>query len=163
MKLKLRIDDNGQFGFVETYKCYKYDTGAVKMRVLANAGDYISEPYVFRKGVFIPAKKIDEEMGIFRYLKAKKPFYSVLGKGNLILDMRVSYNLKTLEFIKDKSYFNMFYVVKDSLCQKNDDWYVDIRRLSSSNDELISWLDNLGKKLALMGDDRKDFLKSRMR
>lgn len=168
MKLELRCSSDGEFGFVETYKPYSFRYGAISIKAVANVGDYLSEPYVFRGGLFIPARTIDEEMGIFRYIKAKKPIYSVLGKGNVILDMRVAYDLNKLSYIKEKSYFNIYGVVKDSLiCEKEDGihekWYVDIRKLTSSNSDIDEWLDKLGKKIALMGCDKKDFLKSRMK
>jgi len=163
VRLKLRCSDDNKFGFVEKYETYAFKTGAVKIRAIANAGGYFAEPYIYRKGEFVPASKIDEEMGIFRYIRAKKPMYSVIGTGNVILDIRVAYDLKTFSIISDKSYFNVYGVVKDSLSCENDEWYIDIRKLTSTNDDIEKWLNALGKKLALMGCDKKDFLKSRMK
>ena len=162
MKIKLKCDEDGIFGFVEKHKPYFYDTGSIAIRALVNVGDYLSEPYVFRGGKFIPAKQIEDEMGIEKYIKAKKPFYSVLGTGNLLVDMKVAYDLKTKEYIKDKSIFKMFGIVKDSLTfSEKDGWSVEIRRLTSSRDKLDSWLDSVAEKIAKMGSDRGLLLKSR--
>jgi hypothetical protein len=162
MKLKLKCDDNGKFGFVETYKPYAYNTGSVSMMVIANAGSFIAEPYVYRGGSFIPAKTIEEEMGISKYITAKKPFYSVLGTGNIIVDMKVAYDLKTKEYIKEKSTFNLYGVVKDSLAfDGKKGWVVDIRRLTTSSPEIDAWLDDMARKVASTGKDREELLKIR--
>ena len=162
MKLNLKCDDNGKFGFVETYKPYAFNTGSVSMMVIANAGDFIAEPYVYRGGSFIPAKTIEEEMGISKYITAKKPFYSVLGTGNIIVDMKVAFDLKTKEYIKEKSTFNLYGVVKDSLTYSEDKgWAVDIRRLTSSSSEIDAWLDSMAKRVASTGRNREELLKIR--
>lgn len=162
MKLKLKCDINGNFGFVEKYKPYIYDNGTISISAIVNVGKYIAEPYVFRGGVFVPAKQIEEEMGIDKYIKAKKPFYSVLGTGNLIVDMKIAYDVKTKEYIKDKSTFKMYGIVKDSLSFKNDEWSCDIRTLTSSSTELENWLDKVSMEVAKTGSNREEFLKSRI-
>lgn len=162
MRIKLKSDNKGGFGFVEVFKPYYYNEGAIKMKVIVDVGNYIPEPYIFRGGVFVPASQIELEMGISKYIKAKKPFYSVLGTGNLIIDMRVCYDLHTREYIKDKSSFKMFGVVKDSLSlDTKEGWSVELRQLNSSNTELEKWLDNLASEVAKYGDDREAFIKSR--
>lgn len=163
MRLNLKSSDDGKFGFVETYKPYSYSSGAVSMRVLANAGGYIPEPYVFRKGLFVPAKEIEEEMGIEKYLKAKKPFYSMLGTGNVIVDMRVAYEFKTCRYLEESSHFKLFGIVKDTLIQdENNEWSVELRQFTARNSEIDEWLKGLAIKIASMGSDREKFLLSRI-
>lgn len=161
MWLTLKCSDDNRFGFVETYKPYSFSTGAVKLRLVADAGWRLAEPYVMRGGRFIPAKEIDEEMGISRYIKAKKPFYSVLGTGNIVVDMRVVFDLKTLEYLPDESSFSIYGIVKNSLVLKDDEWGVEIRRISSVSDELVEWLNDVAAEIASMGYDKEAFLKSR--
>lgn len=162
MRIDLRCDSEGKFGFVEKYKPYVYDgIGAVQLRATANAGGYISVPYVFRGGLFIPVKQIEEEMGIGKYIKAKKPFYSVMGTGNLIMDIRVAFNLESGEYLKDKSVFKLYGVVKDSLVYRKDVWSVELRRLTSSSSELDNWLESVARSVASTGLDREMFLKTR--
>ena len=162
MRLNLKCSEDGKFGFVETYKPYSYSAGAVSMRVLANAGGYIAEPYVFRGGLFVPAEEIEQEMGIVKYLRAKKPFYSVLGTGNVIIDMRVAFQFNTYDYIEESSRFKLYGVVKDTLVQdKNNEWSVELRRFTARNKELDDWLRTLAVKVATMGWDREEFLKSR--
>ena len=75
MKLKIKSDINGNFGFVEEFKPYVYDTKAVTVKMIVDAGNKMSEPYVMRGGRFIPAKQIEVEMGIDKYVRSKKPSY----------------------------------------------------------------------------------------
>jgi len=163
MKLKLRCSDDGEsFGFVETFKPYSYVNGAISIRAVAEAGGYFSEPFVYRGGEFVSARQIEEEMGISKYIKAKKPFYSLLGEGNVIVDMRVSYDLKSKRYLPDTSYFKLYGIVKDSLVQDGDDWFVELRRYSSSSPELDNWLQNVASRVARFGIDREKFLMSRL-
>ena len=164
MVLELKCDEEGRFGFVEKYKPYAYDTGAVKIMAIATVGKegYLSAPYVYRRGSFELAKDIDDEMGIAKYLKAKKPFYSVLGTGNVIIEMRVAFDMKKKEYIKNKSSYSIFVIDKDSLaCSKEGIWTVNIRRMTSNVPELESWVDSVARKVAMYGSDREQFLKSR--
>lgn len=164
MVVSLKADkDCKQFGFVESWKTYSYDTGAVTIFAVANAGEYFVEPYVFRGGVYEPIELIDSEMGIDKYVKAKKPFYSLLGTGNLIVEMRVSFSLKNYEYIPEKSRCTLYGVVKDSLTYtKEAGWTVALRKFTTINDKVQSWLDELGNKVASYGFDRSEFLKSRI-
>lgn len=161
MILNLRCSDDGKFGFVERYSPYVYVDGAIHIKALATAGGYFSKPFIMRGGEFISAQEIEKEMGIQKYIKAKKPFYSVLGEGNLIVDARIAYDLKTNSYIKSKSVFNMYGIVKDTLTLNDGIWSVELRRLSSSSKELEDWVTSVSEKIAVIGNDREQFLKSR--
>lgn len=161
MKIELKCDKEGKFGFVEKFKPYIYgDLSTLSVRVMVDVGNKISEPYVFRGGLFIPAEQIEKEMGISKYIKAKKPFYSVLGTGNLIADLKVAYHTKSKEFIKDKSDVKLYGIVRDSLVYKEKEgWSVDIRKLTSSSPELDSWFEQT--LMTIIDVNRENFLKLR--
>lgn len=163
MILSLKADKNCQrFGFVETWKPYSYDTGAVTILAIANAGKYVAEPYIFRGGEFVEAETIENEMGINRYIKAKKPFYSLLGTGNLIVEMRICFDLKDRSYIPDKSKFVLYGVVKDSLSFDSvKGWTIKLKRITSVNDTVQEWLNSMGTQIASCGTYRDLFLKSR--
>lgn len=163
MVLSLKTDKNCQrFGFVETWKTYSYDTGAVTIMAVVNAGKYVAEPYIYRGGSFVSAEVIDSEMGVEKYVKAKKPFYSLLGTGNLIVEMRVCYDLKTKAYIPEKSNYILYGVVKDTLSYTEEKgWIVQLKRITSVNDQVQEWLNTMGARIAACGADRKMFLKTR--
>ena len=163
MTLSLKADSSCQkFGFVETWKPYSYDTGAVTIMAVVNAGEYVAEPYIFRGGNFEPAELIDSEIGIEKYIKAKKPFYSLLGTGNLIVEMRVCFSLKDNSYIPEKSSYILYGVVKDSLVySEKTGWTVKLKRLTSVNEKVQEWLNTMGIRIASYGADRGLFLKSR--
>ena len=160
MRLKLKCSEDN-FGFVEVYKPYSYTVGAVTIMAVAEAGGGFAEPFVYRGGEFIPASQIEEEMGISKYIRAKKPFYSLLGTGNVIVEMRVSFDLHTHEYLD--STYKLYGIVKDSLVSDKDgNWSVELRRYTSSSPDLEMWLMELAKKTAKFGSDREAFLKSRL-
>ena len=162
MNIALRCDKNGNFGFVEKFKTYYYNNGAISILALADVGNFLSKPFVYRGEEFLPAEQIDNEKGVDKYIKAKKPFYSVLGNGNILLDMKVAFDLKTKEYIKEKSSFKLYGVVKDSLSfDKEKGWSVKTKLLTSSSSQLDDWLEFVAKKVAETGDNREMFLKSR--
>lgn len=165
MFIDLKADDQGNFAFVEKYKPYRYTHGSIKLLMLVDAGVGMVEPVVFRGNSFIPISQIEKEMGIDKYIKAKKPFYSMLGNGNLIVNMNVAFDLSTGEFIKDKTYYQAYTIVKDSLRfnKGKDAWSVNTRMLRSSSPELDSWFEKLSEDIAKTGFDREKFLKSRIK
>ena len=91
----------------------------------------------------------------------KKPFYSVLGTGNVILDLRVAFDCETKEYVKANSYFKIYGMVKDSLAQVDDDWSIDIRQYSTISPEIVKWVDDISERIAKTGSNRELFLKSR--
>lgn len=164
MIVKLKCDDKGNFGFTEKFKYYAFNNATLSIMAIANAGSYFSEPYILRGGNFEPAKVIEEEMGIEKYIKAKKPFYSVLGTGNIILDIKVAYDFRTGEYLKEKSTFKKYGVVKDSLkYDEKEGWSVQLKLLTSGNNMLSAWLDKIAEEISKMGNDREKFLKSRFK
>lgn len=165
MKLKLRKDKNDVFGFVENFKDYRYvDNGSISMMVLALTGSSVlPEPFVYRADQFVPISNIHREMGISKYIKAKKPFYSVLGSGNIIIDMRVAFDISTGQYSKERSRFKLYIPDINSLTYSEKEGYsVTLKRLTSSSSQLEEFLDSLGSKIAETAYDREKFLINRM-
>jgi hypothetical protein len=163
MFIKLKADDDGNFAFVEKYKPYRYTEGAIKLFMLVDAGVGMTEPVVFRGNKFIPIREIEKEMGIDKYIKAKKPFYSQLGNGNLIVSMNIAFDLQTYELVEEKSHYQAYTVVRDSLRFTKEGWSVNARMLRSSSLVLDDWFKGLAKEIAKTGFDRESFLKLRMK
>ena len=108
MKIQLRSDKHNRLGFVEKYNHYFYEDRRVTVLGLADVGGYFSEPYVLRGDEFIPASQIEEEMGLEKYLKAKKPFYSVIGTGNIVVLAKISMTLGDNKvYIPEKSTYGL--------------------------------------------------------
>lgn len=163
MKLELRCDKNNRLGFVEKYSPYFYDDRRISVLSMCDVGGYFSEPYIYRGDEFIPASQIDEEMGIAKYIKAKKPFYSVIGTGNIILDAKISMSLGTPSvYIPEKSLYSLYYLDKDSLKRTGErSWEVQCKRLSSMNITIEGWLQTIGERFVKYEGNRESFLKSR--
>lgn len=89
MQLQLKKDKNDRWGFVDIFKVYGYTTSQnvtrkrIDLKSIITPEGILSEPYVFRSGEFIKASTIDKEMGIGKYIKAKKPIYNLLTDGFL--------------------------------------------------------------------------------
>lgn len=163
MKLILKSDRNNRLGFVEKYEHYFYKDRRVTVLCMADVGGYFSEPYVLRGDEFIPAAQIEEEMGIEKYIKAKKPFYSVIGTGNIIISAKVSMTLgEKKEYIPGKSTYGLYFLDKNSLKSiGNGEWSANLKRVATTNEQIEAWLQKLGWQFVLCGNDRELFLKSR--
>ena len=163
MKITLRSDKNNRLGFVEKYNHYFYEDRRVSVLCMADVGGYFSEPYVLRGDEFIPAAQIEEEMGIEKYIKAKKPFYSLIGTGSIIVSAKIAMTLgENKEYIPDKSVYGMYYLDKNSLKSLgNGEWTAVLKKVSVTNDQIEAWLQKLGERFVKCGNDRSLFLKSR--
>ena len=162
MKLKLRCAEDGKFGFVETFLPYNYKLGAVRIISLVKVGQGLAEPYIFRKGLFEPASVIDGEMGIDRYIKAKKPFYSVLGTGNAIIEARIAYERNNGELAEKNSHYSLYIPVKGSMeILGNNTYSVTANRLSNITPEINEWALGLMKEIAKTQQNRAEFLRAR--
>lgn len=163
MKITLRSDKNNRLGFVEKYNHYFYEDRRVSVLCMAEVGGYFSEPYVLRGDEFIPAAQIEEEMGIEKYIKAKKPFYSVIGTGNIIVSAKIAMTLgENKEYIPSKSIYGLYYLDKNSLkCVGNGEWTAVLKKISATNEQIEAWIQRLGEQFVQCGNDRELFLKSR--
>jgi hypothetical protein len=163
MKLKLRSDKNNKLGFVESHTHYFFSEKRVEVLCMADVGSFFSEPYVLRGDEFIPAAQIEKEMGVSKYIKAKKPFYSVIGTGNVIIKARIAMSMgANPEYLPEKSTYSIYGISKDSLRHVNGShWEANMRRITTMSPALTEWFHTIGKQFVATGGDREQFLKSR--
>ena len=96
MLVKARRSKENEWGFLEEFKTYNYDgKGYVKALTSVTMEGELAPAYVFKGEKFVPLKEIAEEVGIDRYIKAKKPFYSKIREGFVVvLTAKVDFNGK---------------------------------------------------------------------
>lgn len=87
MILTLRKDNQGKWGIVEKHSIYEY-RGVTNVTHIFNM---FSEPMMYKGGVFQSLSNISENVGTFGYVKAKKPFYSVLDKNACLVELKAKY------------------------------------------------------------------------
>lgn len=163
MKIALRSDKHGNLGFVEKYKRYTYRDNSISIMCMADAGGYIAEPYVLRGDEFIPVKQIKEEMGIDKYINAKKPFYSLLGTGNVILSAKIAMSFDN-KYLPEKSSYHLYILNRESLVQTGSGrWEASTKLLTVGNAQIEKWLHDVAMRFTECGTDREVFLQSRIK
>lgn len=161
MFLRAKKSESGEWGYVESFNVYRYGTTGSTTVVLGVTpeGNFAS-PYVYRGGDFVPLKQIEREMGIEKYIRAKKPFYSKLRDG-FIVKITANTNFYTGECLVEKNNYVVYSAVdlnmKDSV---NAD--VVLKRVHEVPEQVINVLDNLSVQLASYKGVREQFLKSRL-
>lgn len=84
MKLKIRPNESRtEWGLIEDYGYYWYG-GEWQTTLCIAAGGVPVEPHLLIGGDFVPVSERLEAISIERYLKAKKPVFSLLGKGLIV-------------------------------------------------------------------------------
>lgn len=150
---------DGVWGFVEEFKTYLYDdTGYVKVLVGIDKSFNFSKPYVYRKNDFVLASGIDKEMGIEKYIKAKKPFYSMLSDG-IIAEIRAGLNYKTGEFLPNKTDYTIHKPLETM--EVNGRLVIKTSAVKEFTPELNEFMMLMAKKVSECGGDRDVFLRSR--
>ena len=86
MLIKLRKDNADRWCFVEKHGVYNYKGDCNVTHVF----DLFSEPLIFKGGFFQDLDAI-KDIGVERYLKAKKPFYSKLDDNSCVVEIKVKY------------------------------------------------------------------------
>lgn len=167
MNIDLRVDRNGNFAFVETFKVYEY-RGEGTIDVLAvpdTTMNRLPMPYVMRGETYIPSNVIEQEMGIEKYVVAKKPIYSlVTGDRPFIIRAKVGIRYDDNAYLKEKSTYNI-YVRNPNVPiepQAGDRYLMRTRELLSRDEQIDAWLDSIGESIVKYGTNRAEFLKSRM-
>lgn len=108
MIIKAKCSKSNKWGFVEKYEVYSYNTkGYIKALVSVTVDGKLSPVYVFRGDEFISLDVIDKEVGIDRYLKAKKPFYSRLNSGFVVI-LKAEVDFAERVYIPEKSTFEVY-------------------------------------------------------
>lgn len=160
MKLTIRKSKDDKWGFVETYSSYSYLLkGSITVTVGVTVDGTLTKPYVLRGEEFIPLSQIEEEMGIDKYIKAKKPFYSLLSDG-FIVQLKVGLDFRTGEYLPDKSCYTV-YKVTDKKVISPIECELSLVRILDTTDKLNELMENLGKEIASYKGDRATFLRAR--
>lgn len=160
MKLTIRKSKDDKWGFVETYSSYSYLLkGSITVTVGVTVDGTLTKPYVLRGEEFIPLSQIEEEMGIEKYIKAKKPFYSLLSDG-FIVQLKVGLDFRTGEYLPDKSCYTV-YKVTDKKVISPIECELSLVRILDTTDKLNELMENLGKEVASYKGDRATFLRAR--
>lgn len=161
MEVNIKKDDNDRWGYVEQYSVYRtLETGNIKVVLSVSPEGKLSEPFVYRGGVFIPARQIDEEMGIEKYIRAKKPFYSLISDG-FIVSIKAGWNFMTEEFLEDKSDFVIYHVSGKRI--EENSGVLKLTRVLEIPDSLKDLMWEKCKEIAESDGDRVQLLRSRFR
>ena len=162
MKVKVRQDRNNIWGFVEQYSAYAYDgKGYIEVVTGINHDGDMVVPYVMRNNEFISLDVIDREVGIDRYIKAKKPFYCRLQDG-FIARIRVGVDYSTFAMVPEKSIFEVYTVDKRNLMDTINGGELSLVRVSELNDSVNNLLVGTAKNILQYRGSREQLLKSRM-
>lgn len=165
MEMIVRHGKDNQYGYVENFSIYAFgDTGNISMTIGVEIVDgkcQLKEPYVFRGGMFIPLSQIEEEMGIEKYIKAKKPFYCLL-KGGFIVSLKIGTNFVTKEFIPDKSQYTI-HVVSATKDVNEKESKLILNTVMEVPEVLDKSILKLMEDIAPFGRDREAFLRSRLK
>ena len=165
MEMIVRRSKDNQYGYVESYSIYAFGaTGSVSMTIgmeIVDDNCQLKEPYVLRAGTYIPLSQIDTEMGIDKYIKAKKPFYCLL-KGGFIVSLKIGTNFETKEFIPEKSQYTI-HVVSATRDVNEKESVLILNTIMEVPDILDKSIMKLMGDIAPFGRDREAFLRSRLR
>lgn len=108
MDVKVKGSKTNNWGFVEKYRKYSYlGKGYIEAIVGVTFDKRMTEPYVFKGEEFIPLRDIIGTVGIDKYIKAKKPFYSLLKDGFLV-KLVANVDFEEGKYISEKSTFEVF-------------------------------------------------------
>ena len=154
MKLKVRGAEGGDvlWGFLESWGTYHYK-GVLTVKHVFALG---SEPLIHRGGVYEGLSVVEEEMGIGKYIRAKKPFYSPIKESALILKADIPIQEGTGIVLGERvsiSFLEPITVVEGELYT---------REIPSSVEELsVVSLGDLNNMYESLGD-REKFLRGRV-
>jgi hypothetical protein len=159
MEIKVKESKNNEWGFVESFKEWNYfGKGYIEVVTgVTNSGDY-TEPYVYRKNEFVPLSVIDDEIGIDKYIKAKKPFYTLLSDG-FIVKIRAGLDFTNGEILHEKSAFEV-YTVNSRIGRKDN--MVPMMRIREVPESVVDLMWNkLIPELSKCLGNREEFLRDR--
>lgn len=162
MDVTIRKSKDDVWGYVESFSAYQtIDTGNIKVVVTITPDGELAEPYVLRDEQFIPLKQIDEEMGIEKYIKAKKPFYCKISDG-FIAFIKAGVNYTEEEFIKDKSSFVIYQSAGKDL-ESPSKGTLHLKRVLDIPKELEDLMYHIAEQVSTCYGDREKFLRDRLR
>lgn len=159
MNVKIKKDKNNEWGMVESFQVYKYDThGTITATAIVGVNGELVKPFCYRKEEFIPASQIEEEMGIDKYLTAKKPFYSKVSEG-FPVKIVSAIDFITGEIDKKKSYCDVFMVSSTKVAVNSGS--IALSRVLNKPRSLELLCEDLIERVASCKGNREVFLKSR--
>lgn len=161
MEVVIRSSKNGQWAFVEGYSIYRYgSTGSITVTLGISYDGKMVKPYVYRGEEFVPLSQIEKEMGIEKYIKAKKPFYSKLADG-VIATLRVGVNFATGEYLPDKSYYKVYDIRSWNAADYRGT--LQLSRIVDVPEPVDKLLKRISESIATCKDSRLEFLKMRIK
>lgn len=161
MDITIRKDDKENWGFVESFSTYSYDgKGSISVVMAITTEGKIAPPYVLRGNQFISADVIDREMGIEKYIKAKKPFYTLLSDG-FIASVKAGLNFSTGEFLPDKTSYSIYKIANKPEVSINEG-KVHLRKIHETSDTLDDLMIRIARQVSLCKGDRRVYLLSRL-
>lgn len=157
--VNVRCSKDNMWGFPETFKKYSYEgVGYVEIVGVVTPEGKLSEPFVFRGGEFIPASQIDSEMGIEKYIKAKKPFYSRLNDG-FIVTIRAGADFTKKEFLPERTSYTVYRI--EMVNGDNSNAQIRLVSILEVPGQVCEMLMNLAMEVAGCWGDRAAYLRSR--
>lgn len=162
MILKVRQSEENEWGYVESFEVYSYKgEGFISVITgisVTEDGVGLTQPYIMRGNQFIPLDVIDEEMGIDKYIKSKKPFYSKIEDG-FVVKLKVRCIFDTGEYIPEKSVLDVYTPACEEMGIRNGELF--LRKILNTSEEFKSLLSSLAEDVAKCRGDREVFLRSR--
>ena len=159
MKVKIKKNKNGEWAMVETFQVYRYgNSGAITITGIVNTIGELTGSYVYRKEDFIPASQIEEEMGIEKYLNAKKPFYMKLSDG-FVVKVRAAMNFSTRACDFSKSSCELYKVIGKEMGVTTGQ--LTLTRILEIPETLSELQTKLIKDVAECNGNRLEYIKSR--
>lgn len=160
MELTIRKGEGNIWGFVEVFKTYRFcESGSITVTLGVTSEGEFTTPYILRSGKFIPLSEVEGDVGLEAYMKAKKPIYSLLSDG-FIITLKCCVNYVTGDFIKDKSKYDIYSIVKTTPVNATEAKLSTVRLLEIP-DNLDELAEKLMKKVVETGIDRVEFLRKR--
>lgn len=159
MVIKARCSKNKEWGFLEKYEAYQYwKRGYVKALTSVTIDKELAPAYVYRGGEFIPLEKIDNEVGIDKYIKAKKPFYSKIKEGFIVV-LKADVDFVNRVYYPESSSYEI-YVLNGNLVPNSDSLpFKKVLDVPKEFDEVVK------EPLRILGEsfgNREKFLRDRM-
>ena len=162
MEIRVRSDKENRWGFVEEYKVYDYlGKGSIDALVGIGFDREMTEPYIYRADKFIKLSEIDKDMGIEKYIKAKKPFYTLLEDG-FIAKLNAKVDFINGKYLPEKSSYSVYTPLNVSK-GNGSKVKVVLMRVNEIPNELNDSMQKLLQKVGESFGDREVFLRNRMK
>jgi len=159
MLVKVRSDKNNTWGFLERYETYQYrGIGYVKALVGVTVDKGLTPVWVFKGYEFISLETIDETVGINKYIKAKKPFYSRVSDC-FIVELKAGVDFKNKKYYPEKSTFELYMLNGKPV---GDGKTLPFKKVLDVPQEFRSIVEEPLKLLGESLGDREKFLRSRL-